>query len=152
MSVKTTRGRGRVGLGESEKNRDNRIIDSIDSFNNRFFIFLPPPPPSGPPSYNPRRPPPPVHLKIKIPVTVRRGTSQLSHEKIGDCEQSTPVSNQSLVSSVTQAGLLVNHREPGLRINYIINRSNLYLFSSAIFLEGTWIRTKTGTSQVSSYY
>ena len=26
--------------------------------------------------------------KIKIPVTVRRGISKRSHEKIGDCEQS----------------------------------------------------------------
>ena len=29
------------------------------------------------------------NLKIKIPVTVRRGISKRSHEKIGDCEQST---------------------------------------------------------------
>ena len=28
-------------------------------------------------------------MKIKIPVTVRRGISKRSHEKIGDCEQST---------------------------------------------------------------
>ena len=27
-------------------------------------------------------------LKIKIAVTVRHGISKLSHEKIGDCEQS----------------------------------------------------------------
>ena len=33
-------------------------------------------------------PAPSVHLKIKIPVTVRRGISERSHEKIGDCEQS----------------------------------------------------------------
>ena len=33
-------------------------------------------------------PAPSVHLKIKIPVTVRRGISKRSHEKIGDCEQS----------------------------------------------------------------
>ena len=33
-------------------------------------------------------PPPSVHLKIKKPVTVRRGISKQSHEKIGDCEQS----------------------------------------------------------------
>ena len=26
-------------------------------------------------------------MKIKIPVTVRRGISKRSHEKIGDCEQ-----------------------------------------------------------------
>ena len=31
---------------------------------------------------------PSVHLKIKIVVTVRRGISKRSHEKIGDCEQS----------------------------------------------------------------
>ena len=30
-----------------------------------------------------------VHLKIKIAVTERRGLSKRSHEKIGDCEQST---------------------------------------------------------------
>ena len=29
-----------------------------------------------------------VDLKIKIAVTVRRGISKRSHEKIGDCEQS----------------------------------------------------------------
>ena len=29
-----------------------------------------------------------VHVKIKIAVTVRRGISKRSHEKIGDCEQS----------------------------------------------------------------
>ena len=29
-----------------------------------------------------------VHLKIKAPVTVRRGISKRSHEKKGDCEQS----------------------------------------------------------------
>ena len=34
-------------------------------------------------------PAPSVHLKIKIPVTVRRGISKRFHEKIGDCEQST---------------------------------------------------------------
>ena len=34
-------------------------------------------------------PAPSVHLKIKIPVTVRRGISKRSHEKIGDCEQSS---------------------------------------------------------------
>ena len=28
-------------------------------------------------------------MKIKIPVTVRRGISKRSHEKIGDCEQSS---------------------------------------------------------------
>ena len=33
-------------------------------------------------------PAPSVHLKIKISVTVRRGISKRSHEKIGDCEQS----------------------------------------------------------------
>ena len=42
----------------------------------RFGRFFSPPAPS-------------VHLKIKIPVTVRRGISKRSHEKIGDCEQST---------------------------------------------------------------
>ena len=31
---------------------------------------------------------PSVHLKINIPVTVRRGISKRSHEKIEDCEQS----------------------------------------------------------------
>ena len=31
----------------------------------------------------------PSCMKIKIPVTVRRGISKRSHEKIGDCEQST---------------------------------------------------------------
>ena len=35
-------------------------------------------------------PDPSVHLKIKIPVTVRRGISKRSREKIGDCEQSRP--------------------------------------------------------------
>ena len=34
-------------------------------------------------------PAPSVHLKIKMAVTVRRGISKRSHEKIGDCEQST---------------------------------------------------------------
>ena len=34
---------------------------------------------------------PSVHLKNKIAVTVRRGISKRSHEKIGDCEQSTPI-------------------------------------------------------------
>ena len=29
----------------------------------------------------------PLHLKIKIPVTVRRGVSRRSQQKIGDCEQ-----------------------------------------------------------------
>ena len=43
-----------------------------------------------PQSYNPRRPPRSVHLKIKMAVlTVRRAISQRSHEKIGDCEQSS---------------------------------------------------------------
>ena len=41
-------------------------------------------------------PAPSVHLKIKIPVTVRRGISKQSHEKIGDCEQSNQI-HQSLV-------------------------------------------------------
>ena len=39
------------------------------------------------PSYNPDARPS-VHLKIKIAVTVRRGISKRSREKIGDCEQS----------------------------------------------------------------
>ena len=34
-------------------------------------------------------PAPLVHLKIKIPVTVRRGISKRSHAEVGDCEQST---------------------------------------------------------------
>ena len=34
---------------------------------------------------------PSVHLKIKVPVTVRRGISKRSREKIGDCEQSMHV-------------------------------------------------------------
>ena len=33
-------------------------------------------------------PAPSVHLKIKIAVTVKRGISKRSQEKIGDCEQS----------------------------------------------------------------
>ena len=33
-------------------------------------------------------PAPSVHLKINKAVTVRRGISKRSHEKIGDCEQS----------------------------------------------------------------
>ena len=33
-------------------------------------------------------PAPTVHLKIEIAVTVRRGISKRSHEKIWDCEQS----------------------------------------------------------------
>ena len=41
-------------------------------------------------------PAPSVHLKIKIPVTVRRGISKQSHEKTGDCEQSNQI-HQSLV-------------------------------------------------------
>ena len=49
-------------------------------------VFVAPPPPQG---YNTRHPPPRYILKIKIPVTVRRGISKRSHEKIGDCEQST---------------------------------------------------------------
>ena len=36
-------------------------------------------------------PAPSVHLKIKIPVMVRRGISKRSHEKIGDCEQSNQI-------------------------------------------------------------
>ena len=40
------------------------------------------------PNPNPPKPAPSVHLKIKIDVTVRRGISKRSHEKIGDCEQS----------------------------------------------------------------
>ena len=36
-------------------------------------------------------PAPSVHLKIKIPVMVRRGISKRSHEKVGDCKQSTCV-------------------------------------------------------------
>ena len=45
---------------------------------------------------------PSVHLKIKIVVTVRRGMSKRSHEKIGDCEQSrshipAPFSRQSRI-------------------------------------------------------
>ena len=38
-------GGGEGGLGESEKNRDNRKKDSIDSISNRFSIFLASPPP-----------------------------------------------------------------------------------------------------------
>ena len=38
-------------------------------------------------------------LKIKIPVTVRRGISKRSHEKIGDCEQSS-LGSITLVLSV----------------------------------------------------
>ena len=34
-------------------------------------------------------PAPTVHLKIEIAVTVRRGISKRSHEKLGDCQQST---------------------------------------------------------------
>ena len=41
-------------------------------------------------------PAPSVHLKIKIPVTVRRGISKRSYEKTGDCEQSNQI-HQSLV-------------------------------------------------------
>ena len=42
-------------------------------------------------------PAPLVHLKIKIPVTVRSGISNRSHEKIGDCEQSRRVFKQYLI-------------------------------------------------------
>ena len=33
-------------------------------------------------------PAPSLHLKIKIPMTVTRGISKRSHERIGNCEQS----------------------------------------------------------------
>ena len=48
------------------------------------YFSHPPPPPL---SYSPT-PVPSEHLEIKIPVTVRRGISKRSHEKIGDCEES----------------------------------------------------------------
>ena len=53
---------GGGGLGGSEKNRD---------YSPSIFLA------------------PSVHLKNKIAVTVRRGISKRSHEKIADCEQST---------------------------------------------------------------
>ena len=40
-------------------------------------------------------------MKIKIPVTVRRGISKRSHEKIGDCEQSTKDASNNEVTFVT---------------------------------------------------
>ena len=39
-------------------------------------------------------------MKIKIPVTVRRGISKRSHEKIGDCEQSTKDASNNEVTFV----------------------------------------------------
>ena len=38
-----------------------------------------------------------LHLKIKIPVTVKGGVSKRSHEKIGDCEQSKCLRDLPLV-------------------------------------------------------
>ena len=40
-------------------------------------------------------------MKIKIPVTVRRGISKRSHEKIGDSEQSTKDASNNEVTFVT---------------------------------------------------
>ena len=40
-------------------------------------------------------------MKIKIPVTVRRGISKRSHEKIGDCEQSSKDASNNEVTFVT---------------------------------------------------
>ena len=42
-----------------------------------------------------------ARMKIKIPVTVRRGISKRSHEKIGDCEQSTKDASNNEVTFVT---------------------------------------------------
>ena len=39
-----------------------------------------------------------AHLKIKIAVTVRGSISKLSHEKIGDCEQSRGLQEGLFVS------------------------------------------------------
>ena len=47
-----------------------------------YFSCPPPPPRAIIPN-----PVPSVHLKIKIAVSVRRGISKRSHEKIGHCEQ-----------------------------------------------------------------
>ena len=48
-----------------------------------YFSRTSPPPPE---LLSPT-PAPSVHLKIKVPVTVRRGISKRSHEKIGDCDK-----------------------------------------------------------------
>ena len=65
------------------------------------------------------RPPPPhtaiipnarplrVHLKIKIPVTVRRSISKRSHEKIRECEQSINLNCDSLVMDRDSKSLFV---------------------------------------------
>ena len=65
-------GGGGGGLGGSEKN-----------------IFLAPPSLPPPTSYKSPTPATSVHLKINIPVTVRRNIYKQSHEKIGDCQQSS---------------------------------------------------------------
>ena len=46
-----------------------------------------------------------AHLKIKIAVTIRRGISKRSHEKIGDCEHSTGYQMRLLVWRVVNKTL-----------------------------------------------
>ena len=53
------------------------------------LYFSRPPPPHQ--SYNPRHPPLGTFDNQDVAVTVRRGISKRSHEKIGDCEQSTAI-------------------------------------------------------------
>ena len=53
-----------------------------------LYFSRPSSPPRSPQELYSPTPAPSVHLKIKIPVTVRRGKSKRSHEKIGDCAQS----------------------------------------------------------------
>ena len=51
-------------------------------------------------------PTPLVHLKIKIPATVRRGISKRSHGKIGDCEQSICVEATSSSFAAKEGNIL----------------------------------------------
>ena len=61
------------------------------------------PPPSQ--SYKSPTPASSVHLKIKIPVTVRRGISKRSREKIGDCKQSRDLTMKIFVGIKMPAGI-----------------------------------------------
>ena len=58
-------------------------------------------------------PTPSAHLKIKIAVTVRRGISKRSHEKIGDCEQSTGYQMRLFVWRVV-------NKTPKFRLRFLI--------------------------------
>ena len=58
-------------------------------------------------------PPHSVHLKIKITVSVvRRGVSKRSHEKIGDCEQSSVLANKVFKTGLKIVDLLTMNVSP----------------------------------------